>query len=413
MLNSIKEMLKHQSAYQEAADLILEDHSNLDDIILGFENTNPFLESDEGEEDFDSSPAEGLDFEEDVDEDEPIDPGENDGPEEDSGPDDIGNAPIDDVDTDSEGDEDTPPVNDIGDEPMDMGDEPMDNNVPGDGLPEPVSSVTQEPIADEDIASVTLDLQSNTAKDILPTPPPSAASAIADDTMDQRVDSGFGGDSGDLGTPIGDADLEPVSEPSDTPPTPDNDAGSEPIEGDEVDVPPSDGPDTSVTPDDTSSEPTTDGPTVESTNDDALSKILLNLYRSGKPITEQTITEAISLGGGSGDGPITAADASQNAAADAMPDANAGDDSAPADDTSSDDNGEGENAVTSAVRDKVNETEDDEINLDGLDDMDDGSMDNGTSSSGGGEEVAEKIANMQRSMADATEVIMRKMLTNQ
>ena len=52
-----------------------------------------------------------------------------------------------------------------------------------------------EEIEDTDLLSVEIDLTSNTPVDVLPVPPGSAADAVVDDDiMNQRIDSGFGGE---------------------------------------------------------------------------------------------------------------------------------------------------------------------------------------------------------------------------
>ena len=52
-----------------------------------------------------------------------------------------------------------------------------------------------EEVEDIDLLSVEIDLTSNTPVDVLPVPPGSAADAVVDDDiMNQRIDSGFGGE---------------------------------------------------------------------------------------------------------------------------------------------------------------------------------------------------------------------------
>ena len=52
-----------------------------------------------------------------------------------------------------------------------------------------------EEVEDTDLLSVEIDLTSNTPVDVLPVPPGSAADAVVDDDiMNQRIDSGFGGE---------------------------------------------------------------------------------------------------------------------------------------------------------------------------------------------------------------------------
>lgn len=184
MLNEIKAMIKQQTDYLEAAQLLFEDgtESALDDsIILGEETEDPEVEDikeeDEGEEeieDTDDSEEEKEDKKDDEEDkdimDEPLD---DESEDEDKGEDDLLNSSI--------GDDGEPPL------PL-----PGDNS-----LPTPVGRQTGEPISGDmdDILSLTLDMRSNTARDVLPIPPSNAAEAINDDSLlSQKIDSGFGDD---------------------------------------------------------------------------------------------------------------------------------------------------------------------------------------------------------------------------
>ena len=67
---------------------------------------------------------------------------------------------------------------------------------PENNLPEPIGAQTGEPVSDDsvDLMSVEIDLKTNTQTDVLPVPPANAGDAIGDDIMGQKVDSGFGSD---------------------------------------------------------------------------------------------------------------------------------------------------------------------------------------------------------------------------
>lgn len=197
MLSMIKGIINQKKDFLEAAEMILESEmNNLDDLIILGEETalpdEPMIEEDEPELDDEKNDSEESDEkkpeEDDTDiVDQPI----NDDEPVSSDSDDIMDSPI-------GGDvEDTPapteePASEPASEPVE---EPMP--IPGnDELPEPVSNVTGEPVADDNILSMELDLASNTPKDILPIPPASAGDAVvSDDLVGQRIDSGFGGES--------------------------------------------------------------------------------------------------------------------------------------------------------------------------------------------------------------------------
>ncbi len=235
MLNTIRDAIKRQKAYMEAADIILEDAGqNLDDaIVLG--QTAPLGEDGSepetaGIEDMDAGLEDG-------------DAGEE--PKDDGGDDDdvkvpeadISEEPIEDAPTEPE----TIKDDDIADQPIDDptppeggdgsgGEEPMP--LPGDDLPEPVGKQTGEPAQDDNIVDVNVDLQSNTIRDVLPVPPAGAGEAIDGDEMQSHVDPGFGGE-----TP---APAPEDTLPDSTPPAaeePDDGIGNEPIDGGEGETP--------------------------------------------------------------------------------------------------------------------------------------------------------------------------------
>ena len=74
-------------------------------------------------------------------------------------------------------------------DPADPGCEPA-----GDDLPEPVGKQTNEPVSDDSVnlLDVEINLATNTQDDVLPIPPANAQDSIPDDVMDQHVDAGFG-----------------------------------------------------------------------------------------------------------------------------------------------------------------------------------------------------------------------------
>lgn len=196
MLNMIKNMINQKQDFMEAADLLLENGMDeLDDAIILNEGTI-FNESEEDIQ------LEGEDSENELEK-----PAENDDNNKDENPTDgdMMDEPI--VDDGLDGNPDTPPAednNDILNDDIDAPVEPEPTTGPeekplplpgADDLPEPVSNVTGEPAADDGLLSMELDLGSNTPNDMLPLPPKDAASTVAgDDILDQRIDSGFGGE---------------------------------------------------------------------------------------------------------------------------------------------------------------------------------------------------------------------------
>lgn len=185
MLNSIKSMIKEKTDFLEAAAIIYEDGSgtNLDDqIVLGEDKDTPDPTEDlKG----DNNGPEKDDHDEPEEKDDDKD---NDSSDE-SEVEDISDMPI----NDEPPKNDEPAQDDILDSKIDGGDQPLP--LPGEDLPTPVGAQTGEPInPDDDILNTEIDLGSNTIKDVLPVPPANAGEAIADsDSINQHVDSGFGG----------------------------------------------------------------------------------------------------------------------------------------------------------------------------------------------------------------------------
>jgi len=209
MLNMIKGIINQKKDFLEAAELILEDglRNNLDDMIILDEK--PFTENEEIDTDVitedDNDEVEEKDNKDDSSEDsesnkvdttnmmdEPIDDQPDPSSDE--------NNSIDLLDEPIEDDPTSPNI----DNPVSNNEPVIDDNpipeeqplpLPGDNsLPEPVSNVTGEPVADDGLTSMEIDLGTNTPKDILPVPPSNAGdTVVSDDLLDQRIDSGFGG----------------------------------------------------------------------------------------------------------------------------------------------------------------------------------------------------------------------------
>ena len=158
----IKDIINKRKEFLEASDLLLEDDTLDDTIVL----------------------SEGPDEPEDDEEPEKKDDDkEND---------------------DDEGEESAPAGATPEHDPGDLADEPIDEpmNLPGDDtLPEPIGKQTGEPaeIGASDILSMEINLATNTSTDTLPIPPAGASDAVEDngDLLSQRIDSGFGGESED------------------------------------------------------------------------------------------------------------------------------------------------------------------------------------------------------------------------
>lgn len=372
MLNGIKDQIKKQKEMLEAAEIIFEDGSgrNIDDQIVLGQTAQPFNEDadpapeDDGELKLDgeegANPDEGDGHEDGDGDDTPIDtadigaddadPAEGqekpeDGPSE---PDDIGNEPAEEP---AEPAPKTAPISAAG--AGDSGSEPLP--MPGNDLPEPVGRQTGDPAQDDNVVDVNLDLQSNTIRDVLPVPPAGAASAVVSDQMDQHVDSGFGGDG-----------EQPAAQPE-TPPT----EGS--------DTPPASPP---------ASEPVPATETGPAGSED----IGNDSVEDPKPVTE-----AITLGGDAGGEAAPAAEGEKPAeGGDTAPltAADAGTDPVPTEEPAGDpaaepapDEGEGENPVTAAVRDKVAESET-------------------PSPEANKEELLKKLGNITKNLEDAKKAVM-------
>ena len=177
MLEGIKNLIKQRKAYMEAADIIMENDELDDSIIL----------LSEGPDEADLDPE----FEEDR-------------PE----------TPDDDEDEDKKEDDEKDDKEDDEIEDTEPEEQPM--NLPGDdSLPEPIGRQTGEPvtIGDGDILNIEINLATNTQSDTLPVPPANAGDAVSDDDgiLNQRIDSGFGGEESE---PAGGYDImnEPVGE---------------------------------------------------------------------------------------------------------------------------------------------------------------------------------------------------------
>ena len=206
MLNAIKSLIKEKTAFQEDAQIILEDTmpaNALDDQLIISESMNDF--------DYDALMKAGREDEIDT----AIEAG-NEEPEMDDNdtethtPDNNDSDNDDIMDSEIDGDEpvrNPEPIDTMADD--DIMNTEIDNepNPDPNSLPEPVGAQTGEPVNDNnDILSMEIDMGSNTPKDILPIPPASAVDAVnnsdEDNIMNQRIDSGFGGDT------------QPVEEPA-------------------------------------------------------------------------------------------------------------------------------------------------------------------------------------------------------
>lgn len=184
MLSMIKDMINKKTAYLEAANVIFEDVSgeNLDDlIILGQDPITEAEEYDDRKEEFDETDekdSEGNDNDQKDDEEDILDTPAEDTPE--------------------EGPSEDHPDEDILDQDVDAPEPESDPAAINGSLPTPVGAQTGDVIDPlDDIMNVELDMGSNTLKDVLPVPPTNAADAVSgggDDILDQRIDSGFGGD---------------------------------------------------------------------------------------------------------------------------------------------------------------------------------------------------------------------------
>lgn len=176
MLNNIKAMIQEKTNLLEAADIIFEDGSgrNLDDIIVLGEEAEP--EMDDFEENDEEENEEDTDNKDENDTEDNEDSSENKTDDDEPKVDEQPPATSDDSDILN---------SNINDE------QPM--GLPGDDLPTPIGAQTGEPInPDNDLLSMEIDMGSNTPKDILPVPPAGAGEALLDQSISQRVDTGFG-----------------------------------------------------------------------------------------------------------------------------------------------------------------------------------------------------------------------------
>jgi len=174
MLDTIKSLIKEKKTFNEAADLLLED-TELDDSLILISEGPDELELPEKEEGNEEESKEG------------------------------------DASTE-EPKEDTP--EDGAEPPAEGKPAPAENPEGGETLPEPIGAQTGEPaqLGDSDLLSMDIDLQSNTPKDILPTPPAGAADVVPEGDA-QKVDSGFG--TADVAEPEDSRDPVPEDEATD------------------------------------------------------------------------------------------------------------------------------------------------------------------------------------------------------
>lgn len=214
-----------------------------------------------------------------------------------------------------------------------------------DDLPTPVGAQTGEPanIGTDDILSTEIDLATNTPIDTLPTPPSGAADAVQSDSiMNMEIPSGFGEDA--------------------------------PTDGGTGDIP----------------DPNPDVPVPNSESsvfDINLDSPVTESYSSPlDDIMNMEITEAISIGDSNDESDGKPADGGNN-------DNVAPDEGETPDDTQSD------NAVTSAVKDKVNEAETN----------DQPPADDGTDESTGDDSNADSFAGDSTAAATSKEELMKKL----
>lgn len=171
MLNVIKDMIKQKKAFQEAADIIMEDDELDDSIVLTDNDKDNFSSPIEDDSDDDNKSSEDKKDDDDgVDEtkEDPNDPEANVDHTAEELPDDMSKY----ADT-----------------------EDIMNISIGDDLPDAAGKQTGEPAVagTDDILSIEIDPTTSTVKDILPTPPASAVDAVASDNiLDMKIDSGFG-----------------------------------------------------------------------------------------------------------------------------------------------------------------------------------------------------------------------------
>lgn len=185
MINAIREMINEKHSFNEAAGIILEDAlgSNLDDlIVLGEEGETDMSGDNEDIGDMDtgvgmeSEDPEGPDTDEEDESDDLM-----------NEPADGSNEPVTPPTPEAPAPEPSPEDDLMS---MDANEPPMP--LPGDDLPN-AGLPTGDPV--DDLMNVSVDLRSNTISDTLPVPPSNASEAVPgddDDLMSMRVDSGFG-----------------------------------------------------------------------------------------------------------------------------------------------------------------------------------------------------------------------------
>lgn len=309
MLNEIKAMLKEKQQFLEAAQMIVEDAMDLDlddSIVLG-ESVEPV--DDESAEETAEEPVENEE------------------------------SPK----------EEVPPVNNVGDildEPVEpeVSEDPEEPTPTLDELPTPVGKQTGLPITGdiEDVLDSTVDLKSNTIKDVLPIPPANAAEALPGDdneVISQKVDSGFEGSS-----------EEPVIEPVENPVS-DVTEPEEPVQEPVEEQP--------------------GAPVVSDNEGSNLFKEAINIEgekSSEEPPAEPTTEESVSTDDTTAEAPVA-----EEPAPDVAPEAE-------------------ENPVTSAVIDKVNEANTEETPVQTTDMTK--------------EEVLKKLSSLTKNIEDAKKLVI-------
>lgn len=210
MLNNIKNMINQKKEFLETAKILFEEATDsLDDYLFlneGKDEDELDEIDDSAEDDVTTDNNDGSDEKEDA-----------------SIPEDNSEDPSDDEDTDepgSTGDVEEQPIEDD-DLSNNIDNEPIGDDNPEDGkltddLPDLVGKQTGEPVEDniDDLLDATIDLKSDTIKDILPVPPSNASDAVmSDDILDQRVDSGFGDEPSSESEPVDDNGTDIENEP--------------------------------------------------------------------------------------------------------------------------------------------------------------------------------------------------------
>lgn len=416
MLEAIKSMIKQKGDFLEAANVIFEDtvNSDLDDLIILGESEEDDLDSGDIE-------TEGDDI--DVNE---MDEGKDDEVEdgEDTIDDDNDDGDIRDDTVDDEPEDDDASGQDGG---SDDSDDMLDSSI-DDELPTPVGAQTGEPINDniDDLLSMEIDLKSNTPKDLLPIPPANAGEAVpGDDILDQRVDSGYGEESEDPEN-LEEETADDILDESFIMPS-----------FDDINTPAweiksfNEGPDLKKMKNDVKSKldnlkndvkgkidgikndaknklnnikgkvkkitGSSDDVTNESAEDDFSESIELFGGRSMSGLLQEAITLGDGGGGDDSAAPTDNADAGNGA-----PDAGMANDG-------------GENEVTSAVKDKVNEAEtsDDTFNdTDTISDVPGTDTDNGSANPQISAEIADEITKISKNLADLQSRIYKNAIAN-